>query len=244
MTESSTTIRTGRNVLIATVAALLALTTVGAPATAQSFLDPADPCPPGVEVEPAPFTDRSSIRETHLLNVDCLAALEVALGWPSGEFRPDASTQRDQMASFIVRSLEAAGYDLPAASDQGFTDVPDGNTHSDNINILAQIGVTKGRTATTFTPTAPVRRDQMASFILRAAEFAFDDEGGLNATQPNPFEDVPASNVHADNIAAASELLGLTVGTSETTFTPQRPTLRGEMATFLVRLIDITLRVN
>lgn len=224
----------------ATAAALLAFALVASPATAQTFLDPADPCPPGIEVSPAPFTDRDSISEAHRRNVDCAAALDVVVGTNSGQYMPADSTRRDQMASFIVRGLEAAGYDLPAPSDQGFTDIS-GNVHRDNIKILTEIGVAEGTSSTTFTPAAPVRRDQMASFVLRAAEFAFEDQGGLDPSQPNPFEDVPADNVHADNIAAAHELLGLTAGVTEDTFEPWATTRRDQMATFIVRLIDVTL---
>ncbi len=225
---------------VTSAALILALTGGTTAATAQSFLDPADPCPPGVEVSAAPFRDRDRIPPVHVLNVDCGFELDVVRGHNDGNFNPTGMTRRDQMAAFIVRGLEAAGYDLPDASDQGFGDVR-GNTHEDDINVLAEIGVTQGKSATRYSPRESVSRDQMASFVLRAAEFAYGDEGGLTPTRGVPFSDVPAASVHADNIAAANELLGLVEGKRDGRYDPRSPTRRDQMATFVVRLIDMIM---
>lgn len=222
------------------LALIVALTGGATAASAQSFIDPADPCPPGVTVTPAPFSDRDQIPRVHRRNVDCGAALDVVRGRDDGRLMPAAMTQRDQMASFIVRALEAAGYELPAPTGQGFRDIR-GNTHEDAIDVLAQIGVTQGRTATHYAPTEPVTRAQMASFVLRAAEYAFGDEGGLDPTRSVPFEDVDPSSVHADNITAAFELLGLVEGKGDGRYDPNGLTRRDQMATFVVRLIDVIL---
>lgn len=234
-------IRSRRSAAVVAMAVVLALLPLAGPASAESFIDPTDPC--NVPAPPADFDDRDKVLDVHQLTVDCAAALEISIGKPSkGKllFLPAAATRRDWMASFIVRTLEAAGYDLPAPSDQGFNDV-EGNTHEDNINILADIGVTKGTTDTTFAPGELVRRDQMVSFLVRAAVYAFEGEGGPGfvAQEPFPFDDVDDDNVHRDNIAVAAEVLGLTEGITESTFGPRKDTRRDQMATFLVRLVDI-----
>jgi hypothetical protein len=226
-----------------TAAVLSLLPSMGS-AGAQSFLDPADPCPPGVEVVPAPVSDRDQIAPVHLLNVDCAFALgiSIGIGTTPNTFGPGAMTTRGHMASFIVNALEAAGYDLPAPSNQGFTDIA-GNPHEDNINRLAAADITLGVTPTMYQPGTFVPRDQMASFLVRSAEFAFEDSG-FEAQEPSPFTDVPSANVHGGNIAAAFEVLGLTVGRTPETYGPKEPTRRDQMATFLVRLVDITLIVE
>lgn len=216
-----------------------------APAGAQddgsSFLDETDPCPPGVPTPPAPFPDRAAVVSPHELNVDCAVALDIFVGGSTGNLDPASSTRRDQMASLIVRSLNAAGYTLPAATDQGFTDIA-GNAHAEAINQLAAAGITLGTTATTYTPDLPVQRDQMASFVLRAAEFAFGDDAGFDATVTGQFADVPPANVHRDNIDAAAEVLRLTLGVAGgQNFDPAGLTRRDQMATFVVRLVDLIL---
>jgi hypothetical protein len=68
------------------------------------------------------------------------------------------------MASFLSRALE-----LPATSVDFFTD-DEGNKHEDNINRIAEAGITHGCTATEFCPNAWTQREQMAAFLHRALE--------------------------------------------------------------------------
>lgn len=214
-----------------------------ATSSAQTFLDESDPClgdPP-----PAPFADRAELTEEQRRYVDCLAAEDITRGKDGGRFDPTATVTRGQMASFLVRTLQAGGHALPAPSDQGFRDV-DGNVHEVAINILAAIDVTNGKTAESFAPEEPVRRDEMASFVVRTAEYAYStggvrDELEGQAVEPFPFTDVAAANKHRSAIAAAFELIGVSQGTSATTYDPAGSTSRAQMATFVVRLLDVTL---
>jgi hypothetical protein len=68
------------------------------------------------------------------------------------------------MATFLVRALG-----LPAGS-ASFTDIGS-SVHAANIEALASAGITKGCNPpdnTLFCPTAPVTREQMATFLARA----------------------------------------------------------------------------
>lgn len=239
----------------ATTAAALALAvplagTAGAQAQPDSVLDESAPCPPGVNVTRAPFTDRDSVDTTHALNVDCAAALRIAVGGAggtSGRFDPDGPVRRDQMASFIVRALELPdasgaprGYTLPTTAAQ-FPDVPADNEHAANIRKLRSAGIALGRDGN-YNPGEPVNRDEMASFLVRAAAFAYgENESTLRGTGATSFGDVPVTNPHKASIDAANELFGLVLGRTTTTYDPGGVAQRDEMTTFLVRLVDITL---
>jgi hypothetical protein len=224
------------------VAAASLLTSV-VPAGADTFIDPNDRCLPDAEAPPAPVADREEISPVHVPSVDCLFAQGISVGTDNNTFSPTDLTRRDQMASFIVRSLQFAGYELPAPSDQGFTDI-EGNTHEDNIQILAQIGVAEGTTETTFSPNQFVQRDQMASFLVRAAEFAYENADlAVGEEERLPvFPDVPPTNVHSDNIQTAALVIGLTSGNENGMYRPNAPVKREQMASFLVRLVDMTIR--
>ena len=238
-TRDRTVLTRGLAVLLAAVLAL-ALYIPMSPAAAQvDLLDPDDVCV--VPAPPAPYADRGKISRTHVGSVDCTFELEVSRGrMRDGErfFDPDGTTRRDMMATFIVQTLEASGYELPPATEQGFRDIR-GNTHEDNINRLAAAGIVNGTTDTTFSPQRPVQRDQMASFLLQAVSFAFDGTNFEAQSAPG-FVDVLASNVHRDNINAAFDILGLVQGRSDTMYHPNRATPREQMATFLTRLVDLT----
>lgn len=247
-TTSTEAARPGRSLrrLAATAAAGIVLTLVPTAGTAgaETYTDPNDRCQPGADVGPAPVSDYASIADVHKPSVDCAFADGYSTGHPNGTFRPTDMTTRGQMATFIVRALMAAGYDLPDAVDPGFTDIA-GNTHEDNIKILSTIGVTSGKTATTFAPDEFVRRDQMASFMVQAAEYAYEDNDFLVGEEPVPaFPDVPPSNVHYDNINSGALVLGLVDGKASGNFDPGMLTSRQQMASFLVRLVDLTLIVE
>jgi hypothetical protein len=86
-------------------------------------------------------------------------------GFSDGTFRPSLPVSREQMASFLV-----LGFDLPASSGGGFTDVS--GPHAAAVAALAASGVTTGCTTDgqQFCPQGAVRRDQMASFVARGLD--------------------------------------------------------------------------
>ena len=88
--------------------------------------------------------------------------------------------------------------------------------------------ITNGTSPTTFSPDEPVTRGQMAAFLWRHA-------GRLEpASLDTPFADVLAGEFYAKAVAWLVEQ-DITKGTSATTFSPDEPVTRGQMATFLWR---------
>lgn len=223
--------------LIALAASLLAAPPSGAQVRAQqteTVETPNDACP-DEDNPPAPFTDRNSIPAVHRLNVDCAWNNDITEGVGNNTFRPRDRVRRDQFASFLVRTLRAGDVDLPEPEDQGFTDIA-GNPHEDNINVLAQTGITTGRTETRYDPRGMLFRDQTASFILRAAAYVEDVSLASLQRETGPFLDVPVTNVHRTNINGARHF-NLTIGRTGNTYQPTLPTRRDQMASFLIRLL-------
>ena len=231
--------RARRLVVAGAIALLLPLLPLGATAGAHRDA-PNNAC--GSETPPATFVDRAEIDEVHRANVDCIASLGVAEGrsGPAGvEYDPEAPVRRDQMASFVARSLEAASHELPPPSDQGFDDI-EGNTHEDRINQLAEIGVVEGRTANRYDPDDPVRRDQMAAYLMRAASWAHDHE---YAPVVGPhFADI-SDSVHAPDIDVAYEMWVVS-GRTAGAYAPAETVEREAMGSFLARFIDLVHPAN
>ena len=112
-----------------------------------------------------------------------------------------------------------------------FTDVPADSVHAHNINRLVAAGITLGCGPGVFCPTAPVTREQMASFLSR----------GLDLDLPAPrfeFTDVAADSVHADAIQALAAA-EITLGCGPGAFCPTDPVRRDQMASFLVRALNL-----
>lgn len=231
--------RTARTIAAAAALGLVAvLLPAGAAAQLMPVADPTDACA-GQDNPAAPFADRDRIAPVHVRNVDCAFNEDVALGFADDTFRGSLDIRRDQFASFLFRTLQAADVDLPAPRSQGFTDIA-GNVHEDAIDVLAELGLLEGTTADTFSPQRQARRDQVATVILRTVAVLEDVPLANLQRDDGPFGDVAAGNVHRRNINGA-HVLNLALGRTDDTYLPAAATSRQQMASFLMRLL-VTLR--
>ncbi|MEX2620209.1 MAG: S-layer homology domain-containing protein [Egibacteraceae bacterium] len=89
--------------------------------------------------------------------------LGITRGCGAGRFCPNAGVTRAQMATFLARLLGIDG--APRTTE--FVDVNASSVHAGNIAALAEAGITQGCGANRFCPDDVVRRDQMASFLIR-----------------------------------------------------------------------------
>lgn len=71
------------------------------------------------------------------------------------------------MATLLTRAWGAAGRTCPPSGSSAFDDVASGLTHAFGIDCMSALGVARGTTATTFSPSQPVTRAQMATFLAR-----------------------------------------------------------------------------
>lgn len=96
------------------------------------------------------------------------------LGFTNGcsatTFCPSQSTTRQQAATFIVRAkmkgILGESFTFPATPY--FTDVPASDPNFSYIQKFRELGLTNGCSATTFCPSGPLLREQLATFIIRA----------------------------------------------------------------------------
>lgn len=104
---------------------------------------------------------------THAGNINAIRAAGITQGLGDGTYDPSGSVTRAQMASFLAN---AAGLD-PVPGGSTFTDVDPENVHTPRIYAVLEAGITTGTSASTFNPNTEVRRDQMASFIIRLVDY-------------------------------------------------------------------------
>lgn len=113
------------------------------------------------------------------------------------------------------------------ASD--FDDVPDDSYYKDAVDWAVDRGITVGASAMKFDPNGICTRAQIVTLLWRAAE-------SPTADSANPFTDVAADAYYTDAVlwAVGKEI---TIGTSSTTFSPNRICTRAEIVTFLYRTL-------
>ncbi len=82
---------------------------------------------------------------------------------------PTKQVTRAEMAVFLLRGIHGSSYTPPVIrSNSSFADVPANHWAAAWISQLAAEGITGGCGGGNFCPQAPVTRDQMAVFLLRA----------------------------------------------------------------------------
>jgi subtilisin family serine protease len=163
-------------------------------------------------------------------HVNTLARNEVTGGCGGGNYCPDASVTREQMAVFLLRAKEGAGYVPPACATPMFNDVPCSSPFARWVNELATRGVTTGCGGGNYCPLSAVTREQMAVFLLKTLE----PPGYVPPACVTPaFGDVPCSSPFArwiNELAAR----GITGGCGGGNYCPASPNTRGQMAVFVV----------
>ena len=159
--------------------------------------------------------------------VEALVDEGAIYGCEPDRFCPGDAITRAQLASMLVRAL-----DLPATDAEHFEDAAT-STHEDNINALAEAGITYGCTDGLFCPNTSITRAEMASMLTRAFETPaageryFDDTSGTHADA--------IDDLAADGITAGC-------GRPATAFCPQESVQRQQAALFLARALDLVDR--
>jgi hypothetical protein len=100
--------------------------------------------------------------------IQWLGASGIAGGFPDGTFRPQQSVTRQAMSAFLYRVAGEPGFVLPGTPT--FTDVPADHSFYDEIEWMADSGVSTGFGDGTFRPDDAVTRQAMAAFLLRLAD--------------------------------------------------------------------------
>ncbi|MCY3538703.1 MAG: S-layer homology domain-containing protein [bacterium] len=122
----------------------------------------------------------------------------------------------------------------PATQSYGFTDMV-GSFAEEAANCLAHYGITRGTTATTYSPRAGITRVQMALFMTRAA-----GPSGITlpAVRDQGFTDI--DRISTEGQAAINQVAYLEImeGRSPTEFDPKGLVTRADMANHLAAFLE------
>ncbi len=138
----------------------------------------------------------------------------------------------------LTRQLQARGIDFAS----GLTDIGHLSAEAQEaIEALAFYGVTIGYADGTYKPGETVMRSQMALFLARVIDYVVDTgavEAPAEIMDPG-FSDTSALSQEAKDAIALLYTVGVTQGTTATTFSPYAEVTRRDMASFMVRLQNL-----
>jgi len=178
------------------------------------------------------FLDVPEAQQFHSF-VTTLVSNAITVGVGGGLYGVDQPTLRQQMAVFLLKSRHGLCY-VPPPCTGTFGDVPCPSTFANWIEQLAVEQITGGCGGGNYCPTTPVRRDQMAVFLLKA-------EHGSSYVPPDcagTFTDVPCPSTFANWI---EQLAGeqITGGCGGGNYCPLTNNTRGQMAVFIVKTFKL-----
>jgi len=162
----------------------------------------------------------SDVPEFYQDAVDYLVSNEILNGIGDGKFGTDYHIKRADAALMLTRAL---GYENYKAPDSGFEDVPEYAQNA--VNVLKDLGIVSGKSATSFGAHDPLTRSEMAKMIALTFDIPV-------AGEAHPFQDV--NPIYTDYVQALYNA-GITNGTGETTYGANDLTTRGQFAIFLAK---------
>ena len=168
-------------------------------------------------------------------NVGCIKKLGVTTGTSATTYSPYDRVTREQMAAFLARMYRKVTGKACSSTTHGFTDVPTTSYAYRDVGCIKDLGVTRGTSATTFSPYDRVTREQMAAFLARMYRKV---TGKACSSTTHGFTDVPTTSYAYRDIGCIKDL-GVTTGTSATTYSPYDQVTREQMAAFLTRLYRV-----
>jgi hypothetical protein len=165
--------------------------------------------------------------------ITSLVANGITAGVGGGNYGINQPTLRQQMAVFLLKAKYGICFTPPPCTGV-FDDVPCGSGFAPWIEQLAEEGITGGCGGANYCPGNPVRRDQMAVFILKALH-------GASYVPPpceGDFLDVSCASPFSPWIEQlAAE--GVTGGCGGGNYCPLNNVTRGQMAAFLYNAFDL-----
>ncbi len=165
--------------------------------------------------------------------VTILVRNAITAGIGGGLYGVDQATLRQQMAVFLLKAKYGVCY-VPPQCTGTFSDVPCPSTFANWIEDLADQGITGGCGAGVYCPQNPVRRDQMAVFLLKAKY----GSGYVPPPCTGAFPDVACPSTFADWIEQLAEE-AITGGCGGGNYCPLSPNTRGQMAVFITKTFNL-----
>ena len=131
----------------------------------------------------------------------------------------------------VAATAQSNGGSCPSDGADAYSDVSESSFAYDDSRCLRELGISDDDE--NYRPSEDMTRSEMAAFMANA----YAALTGMEApVEEHMFEDV-ADDPNADDIARISPNgLMITEGTSDTTYSPDAPVVRGHMALFLTRL--------
>lgn len=161
-----------------------------------------------------------------------LVELGIVQGKTPTTFEPQSTLTRAQFASMLARSMPNAKTIL---TSNPFVDVSSEHWAAKDIQLLNELGVVNGTTATTFNPNSKITRQQATTMIMRYLDVIGVDTSDVKTTVK--FTDSNKVYDYAKEGVGKLSNLGVISGLADGSFNPSGDLTRSQMS----KILDLTL---
>jgi hypothetical protein len=160
-------------------------------------------------------------------SINKLVELDLVKGYADGSFLPKKSINRAEFAK-IFSSFTNGGFKIQKNNTQYFNDIPLSHWASDDVAFLFSRKILVGTSSDKFSPNQALTRGELAYSFMKYFQYSVPQSFTIN------FKDVPKNHPYYNAIRALV-YHKITTGTSSTTFSPNSPLTREQIAIFLDR---------
>lgn len=173
------------------------------------------------------FSDAEGTHEIALSNT-VIAATGHSFGeWAVVEYPTCTANGKQERVCTVCGAKEDQLLLATDCPSEKMTDVPKNAWYHDAVDYMMARGLMGGDSATTFSPEGTLTRAQLVTVLYRIA-------GSPTVNGKHQFTDVPSNQWYSDAICWAAQN-GVVNGVTPTTFVPQAPITREQIATILYR---------
>lgn len=182
---------------------------------------------------------------SHAADIWWLAANGISTGFPDGTFRGGSGIARQDLAAFLYRLAGSPDYSPSTSDITHFTDVDENTPHAREIWWTVSKGILDDPKTGTYRPMDTVTRSEMAALMHRYYDSYANSDllkfwTPTNAAKAR-FADVSSSTPHAQDIWWIGAA-GISTGFENGDYIPNGNVVRQDMAAFLHRLHNLTVR--
>jgi len=188
--------------------------------------------PPVVDPEPVSFPDVA--KHWAKKEIEALATKKIILGKTEELFKPEDKLTRAEFAVLVARALE-----LETKAYEGkFSDVSTTKEWAyAGIEAAARAGIINGKVDGSFNPDAQITREEIATIIVRAVNYA-DAKLLVGLDTTKVFADDSSISTFAKLSVKQAVALGIVNGRGGNVFAAQDNATRAESAVMLYRALD------
>jgi len=170
-------------------------------------------------------------------DIELMAARHIARGVSDTQFQPNRAINRAEFAALLIRSLGLAEQQ-PARPT--FSDIQTGSWYYGAVETARRADLVRGYEDNTFRPLQIISREEMATMIVRALEYAGYPAAAADEAALSGYSDTSGVSSWAKAAMAQAVQTGIIEGRTASTLNAKDTATRAESITMLKRLLEQT----